>query len=67
MPVYSLEYLPPMDFPGYNIGPNLIEKKGFNFTKLIKRQKTKFSRYLVIILIYLGLPVVFCHHKQINR
>ena len=29
LPVYSLEYLPPMDFLGYNLGTNLIEKKGF--------------------------------------
>jgi len=29
-PVYSLDYLPPMDFLGYNIGANLIENKEFS-------------------------------------
>jgi len=32
LPVYSLEYLPPIDFLGYSIDTNLIEKKAFNIT-----------------------------------
>lgn len=34
LPVYSLIYLPPKDFLGYNIGTNLIEKKEFNIAEI---------------------------------